>query len=92
MHVAPKAFVGRPLALIETGDKIVVDIPNRRLDVELSDDELARRKAAWVPPQPRYERGYGWMFLRHIEQADKGCDFDFLRTEFGALVSEPEIH
>ncbi|MEP2028955.1 MAG: L-arabinonate dehydratase [Paracoccaceae bacterium] len=92
LHVAPEAFVGGPLALVETGDMISIDIPNRSLDVELSDDELAKRKESWVPPEPRYERGYGWMFLKHIEQADKGCDFDFLRSEFGAPVPEPEIN
>jgi len=92
LHVAPEAHVGGPLALIETGDIIVLDVPGRRLDVELSEDELARRRALWTPPPPRYARGYGWMFAHHIEQADKGCDFDFLRSEFGAPVPEPEIH
>ena len=92
LHVAPEAHVGGPLALIETGDMISVDIPNRRLDVDLSQEELAQRRQNWVPPKPHYERGYGWMFLKHIEQADKGCDFDFLRSEFGAPVSEPEIN
>lgn len=92
LHVAPEAFVGGPLALIETGDMISVDIPNRRLDVELTQQQLAERRENWVPPKPHYERGYGWMFLKHIEQADKGCDFDFLRTEFGASVPEPEIN
>ncbi|MFK7879406.1 L-arabinonate dehydratase [Roseobacter sp.] len=92
LHVAPEAYVGGPLALIETGDIIVLDVPNRRLDVELSDAELARRRANWQQPEPRYARGYGWVFLKHIEQADKGCDFDFLKTEFGAPVSEPEIN
>ncbi|ABG33165.1 dihydroxy-acid dehydratase [Roseobacter denitrificans] len=92
LHVAPEAFVGGPLALIETGDMISLDIPNRRLDVELTEEQLAKRRQNWVPPKPHYERGYGWMFLKHIEQADKGCDFDFLRTEFGASVPEPEIN
>ena len=92
LHVAPESFVGGPLALIETGDIIELDVPNRVLRVQLTEAELEARRAAWVPPQPRYERGYGWMFSRHIEQADKGCDFDFLRTEFGAPVPEPEIN
>ena len=92
LHVAPEAFIGGPLALIETGDIIEVDIPNRRLNVQLSEDELENRRANWTPPPPRYERGYGWMFAQHIEQADKGCDFDFLRTDFGAPVPEPEIN
>ena len=92
LHVAPEAFVGGPLALIETGDMIALDVPNRSLRVELSEDELATRRAAWVAPEPRYQRGYGWMFAKHIEQADKGCDFDFLTTEFGAPVPEPDIN
>ena len=92
LHVAPEAFVGGPLALIETGDVIDVDIPRRSLRVDLSDEALARRRAAWTPPPPRYERGYGKMFSEHIEQADKGCDFDYLRTDFGAEVPEPEIN
>ena len=92
LHVAPEAFVGGPLALIETGDIIELDVPNRTLNVRLTDAELAARKADWTAPEPRFERGYGWMFSRHIEQADKGCDFDFLRTEFGAPVPEPEIN
>ncbi|MDH5798746.1 MAG: L-arabinonate dehydratase [Paracoccaceae bacterium] len=92
LHVAPEAFIGGPLALIETGDIIEMDVPNRTLNVRLSAEELAARRAKWTAPEPRYERGYGWMFAQHIEQADKGCDFDFLLTEFGAPVPEPEIH
>ena len=91
LHVAPEAFVGGPLALIQTGDIIALDVPNRTLNVELTEAELAQRRAVWSPPEPRYERGYGWMFNRHIEQADKGCDFDFLKTEFGGPVPEPDI-
>jgi dihydroxy-acid dehydratase len=78
LHVAPEAYVGAPLALVRTGDRISVDVPNRSLRLEVSDDELARRKAAWVAPKPRFGRGYGWMFSQHIGQADEGCDFDFL--------------
>ena len=92
LHVAPEAHVGGPLALIQTGDMISLDVPNRRLEVDLTDEELAARRARWMPPEPRYERGYGWMFLRHIEQADKGCDFDFLHPEFGGPTPEPEIN
>lgn len=91
LHTAPEAYIGGPLALIKTGDIIKLDVPNRRLEVALSDEELDARRDQWQEPEPRYERGYGWMFARHIEQADKGCDFDFLKTEFGAPVSEPDI-
>jgi dihydroxy-acid dehydratase len=92
LHVAPEAFIGGPLALIETGDVIELDIPNRSLNVRLSDTELAARREAWTAPEPRYERGYGKMYSQHVEQADKGCDFDFLRTDAGAPVPEPEIN
>jgi dihydroxy-acid dehydratase len=90
LHVAPESFVGGPLALVKTGDHIEVDVSRRLLHLHVSDEELARRKAAWTPLPPRYERGYGAMFQQHIGQADEGCDFDFL--EHGAPVPEPEIH
>ena len=92
LHVAPEAFIGGPLALIKTGDIIQVDIPNRKLDVDVSESEMKKRKEEWVEPKPRYERGYGYIYSKHIEQADKGCDFDFLRTDFGASVKEPDIN
>jgi dihydroxy-acid dehydratase len=91
LHCSPEAFVGGPLALVQTGDTITVDVPARRIHLNVSDEELARRKAAWVPPPKRYERGYGWLFGRHILQAHEGCDFDFLETGFGAPVPEPAI-
>jgi dihydroxy-acid dehydratase len=92
LHVAPESFVGGPLALVKTGDRISIDVPARRIHLEVSDEELAARRAAWTPPPPRYERGYGWMFSQHIRQADEGCDFDFLETSFGAPVAEPSIY
>ena len=92
LHVAPEAFIGGPLALIRTGDIIRMSVPDRTLEVVLTDEEMEARRAEWTPPAPRFERGFGWMFSRHIEQADKGCDFDFLKTEFGAPVGEPEIN
>jgi dihydroxy-acid dehydratase len=92
LHCSPEAFVGGPLALVKTGDTITVDVPARRIHLEVSDAELARRKAAWIAPPARYERGYGWMFGRHILQANEGCDFDFLETSFGAPVPEPAIN
>ena len=91
LHVAPESYIGGPLALLRTGDLISVDVVARRIHLDVSDDELARRKAAWTPPPPRYERGYGWMFSKHIQQADAGCDFDFLETSFGAPIGEPDI-
>jgi dihydroxy-acid dehydratase len=91
LHCAPEAYIGGPLALVRTGDLITVDVPARRIHLEVSDAELAVRRAAWVPPPPRYARGYGWMAARHILQADAGCDFDYLETAFGAPVGEPDI-
>jgi dihydroxy-acid dehydratase len=92
LHVAPEAYVGGPLALLRDGDIVELDIPARTLNMVVPDEELARRRAAWTPPPPRFQRGYGWMFARHIEQADQGCDFDFLRAEFGPNPGEPDIY
>lgn len=91
LHAAPEAYIGGPLALVKTGDLITVNVPQRTIHLEVSDEVLAQRKAAWVAPAPRFERGYGWMFSRHILQANEGCDFDFLETEFGAAIGEPDI-
>jgi dihydroxy-acid dehydratase len=92
LHCAPEAAVGGPLALLRTGDRIAVDVPARRIQLEVSDAELAARRAAWQPPPRCYERGYGWLFGQHVLQADQGCDFDFLETGFGAAVAEPDIY
>lgn len=91
LHAAPEAYVGGPLALLRTGDVVRVDVPARRLDMEVGAEDLAARRAAWVPPEPRFTRGYGWVYSRHIGQADKGCDFDFLETAFGGPTAEPAI-
>jgi dihydroxy-acid dehydratase len=90
LHVAPESFVGGPLAVVRDGDPIELDVPGRRLTLKVSDEELARRKAAWTPPPPRYGRGFGRLFAEHITQANEGCDFDFL--ERGAPTPDPEIH
>jgi dihydroxy-acid dehydratase len=92
LHVAPEAYVGGPLALVRTGDLITVDVPARSIRLEVSDAELGERRAAWTPPPPRYERGFGWLSAQHIRQADEGCDFDFLETSFGKAVEEPAIY
>jgi dihydroxy-acid dehydratase len=90
LHVAPESFVGGPLALVQDGDVIELDVGSRELSLKVPDEELKRRKAAWKPPARTYERGYGAIFTRHVTQADEGCDFDFL--EGTAAVPEPEIH
>lgn len=92
LHVAPEAHVGGPLALLKTGDRIRVDVPNRSIEMLVSDDELEARRQAWQPPEPYYGRGYGHLFSRHIQQANDGCDFDFLETAFGEAVPEPDIY
>lgn len=78
LHVAPEAAIGGPLALIETGDRIRLDTAGRRLDLLISDDELADRRRAWVPAPPRDTRGYRGLYLRTVMQANRGCDLDFL--------------
>ena len=90
LHVAPESYIGGPLALVQDGDIIEIDVPARRLSLKVDDAELARRKAAWKAPAPQYARGYGVMFAKHVTQADQGCDFDFL--EGTAPVPDPEIH
>ncbi len=91
LHVAPESYIGGPLALVRNGDRISLDVDARTITLDVPDAELARRRAEWTPPPVRYERGYGWMFTRHIRQANEGCDFDFLETDFGAPVEEPAI-
>jgi dihydroxyacid dehydratase/phosphogluconate dehydratase len=90
LHVAPESFVGGPLAFVEDGDVIELDVPARRLTLRVSDEDLARRKAAWTPRAVPYSRGFGHMYARHVTQANRGCDFDFL--EGFASIPEPEIH
>ncbi|MBB5398484.1 L-arabinonate dehydratase [Paraburkholderia youngii] len=94
LHVAPEAFVGGPLGLVRSGDLIELDVPRRRLNLLISDEEFARRKAAWVKPAARFERGYGALHQAHVMQADQGCDFDFLRRGGASpeTSGEPEIH
>ena len=90
LHVTPESFVGGPLALVRDGDRIELDVPGRRLQLLVDDAELERRGAAWRPPPPHFTRGFGTLYLKHVTQADQGCDFDFL--EAGATTQEPEIH
>jgi dihydroxy-acid dehydratase len=90
LHVAPESAVGGPLALVQDGDVIELDVPERTLVLHVSDDELEKRRADWQPPSPKYSRGYGALYLQHITQANEGCDFDFLAA--GPPTPEPEIH
>ena len=79
LHVAPESAVGGPLAIVETGDEVELDTAGRTLTLHVPQEEIDRRLANRMEPPPHYERGYGWMFLQHVNQADEGCDFDFLR-------------
>jgi dihydroxy-acid dehydratase len=90
LHVTPESFVGGPLALVKDGDLISMDIPARKLDLLVDEAEMARRRAAWKPAKAHFTRGFGTLYLKHVTQADKGCDFDFL--ESGTATPEPEIH
>ncbi len=90
LHVAPESFIGGPLALVEDGDLITLDVPARRITLDVDPAVLAGRRAAWVPPEPHYVRGYGLLHSRSVSQANRGCDYDFL--EGAARVPEPEIH
>jgi dihydroxy-acid dehydratase len=94
LHVTPESHVGGPLALVRDGDEIELDVEARSINMLVSEGELAARKAAWRPPAPKFTRGYGVLYLKHIQQADTGCDFDFLETEPArpAHGGDTEIH
>ncbi|ANY84044.1 dihydroxy-acid dehydratase (plasmid) [Microvirga ossetica] len=90
LHVSPEAARGGPLALVQDGDLIELDIPARRIELCVDADELARRRDAWTPPAPFFSRGYGRLFAEHVTSADQGCDFDFLHA--GTATPEPKIY
>ena len=92
LHVSPESHVGGPLALLRNGDIIRLDLEARRIDMLVDEDELQRRRDAWTKPAEKFGRGYGWMFSRHVAQADTGCDFDFLENSFGPTPGEPDIY
>ena len=88
LHVAPESALGGPLALVQDGDEIELDVPQRRLHLHVSGAELTRRRANWSAKPPSFQRGYGQLFLRHVNQAPLGCDFDFLRGRDAVRVTE----
>ena len=90
LHVSPESFVGGPLAWLKEGDIVELDVEQRKLNMLVPDEELSRRRQAWRPQKGIYPRGYGKLYMQHIKQADKGCDFDFL--EGTEPIPEPEIH
>jgi dihydroxy-acid dehydratase len=81
LHVAPESAIGGPLAAVQTGDEIELDVASRRLELLVPEEEIARRLAEHRRPEPAYRRGYGRLFLEHVMQAPEGCDFDFLRGD-----------
>ena len=91
LHVSPESSVGGTLALVQNGDMIELDVKNRRLTLEVSKEELQKRREKWVPPKPMANRGYVQLFIEHVEQADKGCDLDFLTGGSGSEVSR-DLH
>ncbi|MDP7488231.1 MAG: dihydroxy-acid dehydratase, partial [Alphaproteobacteria bacterium] len=86
LHVAPESAIGGPLGLVKDGDMIELDVENRRLHLDVSDEELAARRAAWTAPAPLADRGYTKLYVDHVLQADEGVDFDFLRGSSGSGV------
>ena len=90
LHVSPESFIGGPLALVETGDLIELDIAARKLQLHVDENEIVRRKNNWERPKRKFERGFGAIYANHITQADLGCDFDIL--EGNVPTADPEIH
>jgi dihydroxy-acid dehydratase len=90
LHVAPESYVGGPLALVQDGDVIELDVAQRRLHLGVTDAELARRRALWQPPPPRFVRGFGALYAQQVTQADEGCDFTLLAR--GGATAEPDIY
>jgi dihydroxyacid dehydratase/phosphogluconate dehydratase len=86
LHVSPESAVGGPLALVRTGDVIALDVAARSLTLEVADDELTVRRAAWRPPDDRPASGYSWLYTQHVLQAPDGVDFGFLRGRRGSAV------
>ncbi len=90
LHISPESAIGGPLALVQTGDTITLDVAARSLRMEVCDDELARRRAAWTAPARPYQRGFTWLYQQHVTQAHEGCDFDFLQGT--QTTPEPVIY
>jgi dihydroxy-acid dehydratase len=90
LHVSPESHIGGPLALVQTGDLIKLDVEARQLELLVDESEMTRRRDAWQKPEPKFTRGYGWIYTQYVTQAHEGCDFTFLHG--GPDTSEPEIH
>lgn len=93
LHVVPEAAIGGPLAFVKNGDRIIVDVPARKICLEISDEEMGKRKNGWHPPVSEHKRGYPKLYIREVLQADEGCDFDFLKpkSDNDLLFIEPIV-
>ena len=92
LHVAPESFIGGPLALVKNGDMIEINVPKRKINMLVAEDELNFRKKHFKFKKPKAGRGWVWMYSQHVKQANEGCDFDFLETNFGKSAKEPDIY
>jgi dihydroxy-acid dehydratase len=91
LHISPESSIGGTLALVKNGDMIELDVEKRKLHLDVSDDELKKRKSEWKPSEPHTERGYVRLYLDHVEQADKGADLDVLTGKSGSVVTR-DLH
>jgi dihydroxy-acid dehydratase len=91
LHIAPESSIGGTLTLVQNGDMIHLDVENRSLQLEVSEAELVARKEKWERPSPQAKRGYAKLYIEHVNQADEGCDLDFLKGGSGAQVNR-DLH
>ena len=91
LHVAPESYIGGPLSLLETGDIIELDVSQRSINMLVDEDTLSLRRNKIKLSEPKAGRGWLWMYSNHVKQANEGCDFDFLETDFGKSAKEPDI-
>jgi len=87
LHVSPESAIGGNLALVQNGDMIELDVEQRKLHLDVSDEELEKRRKNWIPPKPATDRGYVSMYIKHVMGADKGADLDFLQGSSGSVVT-----
>ena len=91
LHVAPESYIGGPLSLLKTGDIVELDVSQRSINMLVDEDTLSLRRNKLKPSEPKAGRGWLWMYSNHVKQANEGCDFDFLETDFGKSAKEPDI-
>ena len=91
LHVAPESYIGGPLSLLETGDIVELDVSQRSINMLVDEDTLSLRRNKIKLSEPKAGRGWLWMYSNHVKQANEGCDFDFLETDFGKSAKEPDI-